>query len=163
MAMNSKTCICMCFFLSFLIICRQNYLVSYHQGLSGHFHLCIYLLNKHICFEICSLLSYSHRRKLAKMRLVVVFLEFSEGDSDKYFEFSTLLRSPDESIMPRNVEITDEIDLCGKHLKTRFETVILFFNCLQKLIKNFLIRRKIRRFYPDVLFVITLDPNFDLQ
>ena len=39
---------------------------------------------------------------------------FSKADSEKYMGFSTLLRSPDKSILPRLVGISGEIDVCGK-------------------------------------------------
>ena len=57
-----------------------------------------------------------------------------------YIGFEALLRSADKSEMPGIEEISGEIAVSGKPLKKRFVEV---FSRLQKLIKNFLIRRKI--------------------
>ena len=56
--------------------------------------------------------------------------------------FSTLLRSPDKSIVPRFVELTDRNDVFAKLLKPRLTTVFSFFNSSQKMIRNVLIGRK---------------------
>ena len=51
---------------------------------------------------------------------------FSKADSEKYLGFSTLLRSPDKSTMPRIVDISGGIDICGKPSKSRLKTVLVF-------------------------------------
>ena len=55
--------------------------------------------------------------------------KFSERDSEKYLGLSTLLRTPDKSIMPpRMAEFNGGIDISGKPLKTIFRT---FFSFIQ--------------------------------
>ena len=52
----------------------------------------------------------------------------SKGDSEKYFKFIALLRSPDKdkSRMSKFEEISSRIDICWKIAsKTRFKTVFL--------------------------------------
>ena len=62
---------------------------------------------------------------------------FSESDSENYFGLRSLVRSPDNSIMPRLAEINGGIDICGEPLKTTLNTLFSFFlNFMQKLIKN---------------------------
>ena len=62
--------------------------------------------------------------------------KFSDGDAEKYLGPRTLLRSPDNSILPRIAEINGGIDIRGQPLKIRLKTPFsFFFNYLQKLIK----------------------------
>ena len=51
----------------------------------------------------------------------------SNGDSEDYLGFFTLLQRPEKSLLARMVEINGGIDVCGKSLKTRFTTVFSFF------------------------------------
>ena len=67
----------------------------------------------------------------------MIVLNFPKSGSEKYLGFSTLLRSLDESIMARIVEISGGINVCGIPFKTRFKTVFSLLNCLEKFIKNF--------------------------
>ena len=53
--------------------------------------------------------------------------KFSEYVSETYFELRTLLRSPDNSIMPGIVEINGGIDFCGEPLKIRLKTLFFLF------------------------------------
>ena len=93
--------------------------------------------------------SYYVRLNLAKVRLVVAFFcgqslfksfnwfsiikispdgfKFSRGDSEKYFGFSTLLRSSGKSIMPGIVEISSGTDARGKSLKTKTQNSLIIF------------------------------------
>ena len=52
--------------------------------------------------------------------------------------------------MPLFVEISGGIDVCGKPLITRFETVFSIFICLQTLIRNFVILQKLCECWPTV-------------
>ena len=76
------------------------------------------------------------------MRLVVAFLRIFRKWFRKKIEFGNLLQNPNKLILPRIVEISGGIDVCGKPLKTRFRTVFSFFNGLQKLITNLVIGQK---------------------
>ena len=101
-----KTCICMWYFLRFHLICVLNYRLDlFHQSLRRQFHLCIKLLDENITNSvpcICILIGWNWQ----KCDLLWLFSEFSDGDSEQYIEFITLLRCPDKSIMPRIAEIS---------------------------------------------------------
>ena len=53
--------------------------------------------------------------------------DFSEGALEKYLGLPTLLRCPDNSIIPGMAEFNGGIDICGERLKTILKTLFSFF------------------------------------
>ena len=95
-----------------------------------------------LLFPIVKLISSRSTSGISTIKISQDSSKFSKGDSEKYLRFSTLLRRPGKSIMPWVVEVSGGIDVCVKPLKTRLKTVFSFFNCLQNLIKIFVIGQK---------------------
>ena len=60
---------------------------------------------------------------------------FYDGDSEEYIGLRTLLRSPENSIMPVIAKISGGIVIYGERLKTRLKT--LFFNLFAEVDQNF--------------------------
>ena len=133
---------------------QKHPLEVFHQVLSGRFQFGIKLLDKHIpkyvtClrnlsgwnWQKCDLQRFFSKAKIvffigtgwiSTIKISKDSFNFSKSDSKKYAWFITLPRRPGKSIMPRILEISGVIDVCGKPLKIRLETVFSFFNCLQK-------------------------------
>ena len=94
------------------------------------------------CCDIRSLLWCPQKPKLPKVRFVVIFpysqtrffpklrskvsldnFIFPENDSKIYLCFGSLFRNPEELIMPTNAKNNGRTVICGKFLKTKFETL----------------------------------------
>ena len=78
---------------------------------------------------MCDMHLNSQELYLAKAGLLWFFSELSESISEKTssFEFSILCWDPDKPIMPEVCETCGCNIFCGKHGKTRFETLFSFF------------------------------------
>ena len=150
LAEKSKTCICTCFFLRFQLVYLQKYRLDFfHQGFSGQLYLSLRSIDKHIpkyvpCIRNligwnwpkCNFLSFFARVKLIfckstgwilTIKISQDSLIISEGESEFYFRLSTLLRSHDNLIMPRIVEINGGINICREPSKIRLKTLFSFF------------------------------------
>ena len=74
-------------------------------------------------------------------------------DSEKYPGLRTLLRSPDNSIMPIIIEISGAIDI-WERLRTRLKTLCSIFEVIAKVDQKFAIGRETCRRWPAVLFTL---------